>query len=362
MFDPEDIHDLFIRIGVIIGATAVGRWLTHIFFDYKDEKLEQDILGIHFSNPIGLAAGFDKNAQLTKTLPSVGFGWMEIGSITGKACAGNPRPRLWRLPKSNGLAVYYGLKNDGCDAISQRLKAQIGSRAPSADHVQKGYFSIPVGVSVAMTNNRENADIDIAIDDYEHAFRQMEPIGDYVTVNISCPNAVAGQTFTIPANLERLLQRLDTIHTDKPVFVKMSPDFNDNDLDATLNILDKHRIHGIIATNLAKKRANQKISEGDIIPDNGGMSGKILESASDRTLSHIYKKTGKRFILVGCGGVFSAEDAYHKIRLGASLIQLVTGMIFQGPQSIGDINRGLSKLLARDGFTDISQAVGADIC
>ncbi len=358
-FDPENVHDRFIWMGAVLGATAFGRAFMRGLFGYKDAMLEQDILGIHFDNPIGLAAGFDKDAELTRTLPSIGFGFMEVGSITGKACAGNPKPRLWRLPRSRGLVVHYGLKNQGCEAVSTRLARELEEKS----------FSIPVGISVAMTNCAENMDIDNAIRDYEHAFRMMEPIGDYMTVNISCPNAVSGQPFLLPDNIDRLFRTLDVIPTAKPIFVKMSPDLSTSETDAILAVLEKHRVHGIITSNLTKRRDNPRIID-PAVPERGGMSGKVAEESSDRMLEHIYRRqmsrktdgaVNKDFILIGCGGVFSAEDAYRKIRLGASLIQMITGMIFEGPQVISEINRGLGRLLARDGFTHISQAIGADI-
>ena len=189
----------------------------------------------------------------------------------------------------------------------------------------------------------------------------MEPYGDYITVNVSCPNTESGQPFIQPENLERLFIVLDKIPTKKPIFIKLSPDLNRIELDAILDVACRHRIHGIITTNLTKKRDNPKILDANV-PAKGGMSGKVVQGLTDDMLAYIYKKENKRFILVGCGGVFTAEDAYRKIRLGASLVQLITGMIFEGPQAIGEINQGLVGLLKKDGFTDISQAIGADNC
>ena len=157
--DPERIHDRMVASGVQLGKTRLGRALTRAAFSYQHPMLEQDLAGIHFANPIGLAAGFDKNAQLTDILPSVGFGFIEVGSITGEPCAGNPKPRLQRLPRSKSLRVYYGLKNDGCEAITTRLKDK--------------RFAIPVGMSVAKTNNQATCDTDRGIQDYAKAFRHV---------------------------------------------------------------------------------------------------------------------------------------------------------------------------------------------
>jgi len=345
--DPEAIHERMTSVGALLGAHSFGRAITAGLFKYENEALNQNILGIDFRNPIGLAAGFDKDAQLIDILPSVGFGFAEVGSVTGEPCAGNPKPRLWRLPKSNSLVVYYGLKNAGCEAIAQRLKGKM--------------FAIPIGISVAMTNCKANLQIGNAVNDFAKAFKVMEPYGDYITVNISCPNTESGQPFIQPDNLERLFAVLDKIQTKKPIFIKLSPDMNRAELGAVLNVARSHRIQGIITTNLTKKRDNPKIVDVNV-PEKGGMSGKVVQDLTDDMLAYIYKKEGKRFTLVGNGGVFTAEDAYRKIRLGASLVQLITGMIFEGPQVIGDINQGLVKLLKKDGFTNISQAIGADNC
>jgi dihydroorotate dehydrogenase len=343
--DPETVHDRMTKVGQRLGRHSTGRMLTRGLFGYENASLEQNILGINFKNPIGLSAGFDKNAELTDILPSVGFGFAEVGSITGEVCGGNPKPRLWRLPKSKSLAVYYGLKNDGCEAIAKRLLDK--------------HFDIPIGMSVAMTNREANLDLVSAVNDFAKAFKVMEPLASYITVNISCPNTSSGQPFIIPENLEKLFETLDKIPTKKPIFIKLSPDLSQAELDNILSVAEKHRIDGIICTNLTKKRDNPNIIDTNL-PKVGGLSGKVVQDLSDNKLAYIYKKTDKRFILIGCGGVFNAEDAYKKIRLGASLIQMITGMIFEGPQVISDINQGLVKLLKRDGFKDISEAIGVD--
>ncbi|HEY4509271.1 MAG TPA: quinone-dependent dihydroorotate dehydrogenase [Candidatus Paceibacterota bacterium] len=343
--DPEFVHDCMTGFGAFLGRYTLGQRMTKSFFDYENSALIQDVLGISFRNPIGLSAGFDKNAELVDILPSVGFGFAEIGSITGNPCLGNAKPRLWRLPKSKSLLVYYGLKNDGCVAIAEKLHDK--------------FFTIPMGMSIAMTNCEENLVLENAIKDYAKAFATMEPFGNYITINISCPNALGGQPFIAPDKLEHLLDTLDKIPSQKPIFIKLSPDLSNAELDALLDVARRHRVHGIICTNLSKKRDNPKIIDAGI-PSKGGFSGKVVQQLSDDMLSYIYKKEGQRFILVGCGGVFTAEDAYKKIRLGASLVQLITGMIFEGPQVISQINQGLAELLKRDGFANIKEAVGVD--
>ena len=343
--DPEVVHDRMIKLGSKLGSSPFGRSALKAMFGYSNPILRQKIAGIDFVNPVGLAAGFDKNADLIETIPSVGFGFIEVGSITGLPCAGNPKPRLWRLKKSKGLVVYYGLKNDGCEMLSAKIK--------------KIKNTIPLGTSVAMTNCQANEDIKTAIDDFAKAFRAFAEIGDYMTVNVSCPNAHGGQPFMEPNNLDYLFDILDSISTKKPVFVKVSPDMTSIQVDDFLDVLKKHRVHGIIAGNLTKKRDNPKII--DNLPKVGGVSGKPVQELSDALIEHIYRREGKRFIIVGCGGIFDADDAYRKIRKGASLLQMITGMIFEGPQVISEINKGLAELITKEGYKNISEAIGVDV-
>ncbi|MBI2550949.1 quinone-dependent dihydroorotate dehydrogenase [Candidatus Uhrbacteria bacterium] len=346
--DPEMIHDRMTDLGKRLGRYRVTRDLVSSFLSYQHPSLAQTILGIPFKNPIGLAAGFDKNAELTNIIPSVGFGFEEVGSITGEPCDGNAKPRLWRLPASKGLLVHYGLKNDGCETIASRLRGKT--------------FSAPLGTSIAKTNSPCTVDVEAGIADYEKAFRALSSIGDYFTINISCPNAFGGEPFTDPARLDLLLNRLDTIETKKPIFLKLPADLPLETIDQLIAITDKHRVHGLIAANLTKKHDASTINQTEIFgKEKGGISGKPVEDLSNALISHLYQTARSRYILIGCGGVFSAQDAYEKIRRGASLIQLITGMIFEGPQLIGEINRGLVGLLRRDGYANISQAIGSKL-
>lgn len=345
LFDPEKVHDRMIRTGNFFGRFFLTRKMTSLLFSYHHPSLEQDILGIHFRNPIGLSAGFDKNARMIDILHCVGFGFAEIGSITAKSCAGNPGKRLWRLPKSKSLGVYIGLKNDGCDALLRRFSGR--------------KFSIPIGISVAKTNCSETVEMHCGIADYVKTFSAFRDVGDYTTINISCPNTYGGEPFTDREKLEKLLTEIDRIPSKKPVFLKLSPDLSDENLSALLEVCGRHRVHGFVCTNLTKRRDLPSILDSDV-PPVGGLSGKIVEPLANQMIEKIARKTRGKYVIIGSGGVFSAEDAYRKIRLGSSLIQLITGMIYQGPQLISEINQELARLLKRDGFTNISEAVGVD--
>lgn len=297
-------------------------------------------------NPIGLAAGFDKNGALTSILPSIGFGFAEVGSLTGDSCAGNARPRLWRLPKSKGLVVHYGLKNDGCKAVAARLQGMS--------------FAIPIGVSAAKTNAPTCTTVLAGIEDYARVITTCLDIGAYFTINISCPNTFGGEPFSDPKKLDQLLTRLDALETPKPFFLKMSADISFEALDAIVTIADRHRVHGFILSNLTKKRDRPELDATELRSVGpGGVSGRPVFDASKALISHLYQTTSGRYVIVGCGGVFCAEDAYDMIVHGASLIQLITGMIFEGPQLIGEINRDLVGFLRRDGFSSLAEAIGS---
>jgi len=344
-FDPETVHDRMGFFGEFLGIFSLTRNITSSLFNYSDKKLEQDILGIKFKNPVGLGAGFDKNAQLINILPSVGFGFAEVGSITGEPCEGNPKPRLWRLKKSRGFLVWYGLKNDGCEVISEKLKSK--------------KFEIPIGTNIAKTNSPNTVETDMGIADYIKAFKEFTEIGAYFTINISCPNAYGELPFTDSGRLDKLLDKIDRIATKKPIFLKLSPDLPKSEIDKIIMVCSRHRVHGFVLTNLTKNRTNRKVLD-KVLSAEGGMSGKIVENLSNELISYIFQKTNGKYVIIGLGGVFSAQDAYKKIMLGASLVALISGMIYEGPQVISEINIGLVKLLERDGYSNISQAIGAD--
>jgi len=347
--DPEVIHDRAILTGRILGSNFLSRKATSWFFGFSNSILEQNIAGINFKNPVGLAAGFDKNAQMIKIMPSVGFGFMEVGSFTGQACAGNPKPRLWRLVKSQGLLVNYGLNNLGVEVLSQRLANQNNI--------------IPLGINIGKTNSPDTVGFEKGIADYLKGIKAFIDIGDYLTINISCPNAYGGKSFSNSELLNQLLKEVDKLNIQKPVFLKMVPGLDWDRVDEIINLVNQYKLTGFICSNLIKDRNNPKIvpEEINMVPEEvGSISGKPVEELANQQIGYIYKKTKGQKIIIGCGGIFSAEDAYKKIRLGANLVQLITGMIFEGPQLISQINLGLYQLLRRGGFKNISEAVGID--
>ncbi|MBI5401482.1 quinone-dependent dihydroorotate dehydrogenase [Candidatus Wolfebacteria bacterium] len=357
LFNPEKVHNKALNLGKFFGKNRGLKKITRFLYGFENHVLEQKILGITFKNPVGLAAGFDKNAEMIEICPDLNFGFTEVGSFTGLPCEGNPKPRLWRLIKSKGIIVWYGLKNDGVEKIHSKIR-NIKSE-------------IPVGINIARTNSKEVIGLDKEIPDYVKGFKIFSDFGDYFTLNISCPNTCGGAEFHNPENLELLLKELSKLKISKPVFIKLTPDLSEPKIDKIIDLARKYKIKGFIASNLTKNRKVVKNYCSDdlekIDPGVGGISGKPVEELANNLIKYIYQKTrthqqaGKsEFVIVGCGGIFSAKDAYKKIRLGASLVQLITGMIFEGPQLISQINRGLVKLLKKDGFKNISEAVGVD--
>jgi len=347
LFDPEFVHNRISLFGNILGSYPPARFLVGKLFRYENKMLEQKLAGLVFKNPVGLSAGFDKNARLLKILAPVGFGFAEIGSVTFEPYAGNPKPRLFRLPKSKGLVVYYGLMNEGVSKIARRIKKTF----------RKDFV---LGISIAKTNCQRTAAQEAGIEDYFECARYLEKeqIGDYYTLNISCPNTFGGEPFTTRESLDALLNRIAKLKIKKAVFVKMPINLKLVEFDELLQVIIKHKIDGVIIGNLTKVRDPKLIK--DFIPDNvkGGISGLPTQKLSNELISYTHRKYGKKLVIIGVGGIFNARDAYEKFRRGASLVQLITGMIYEGPQLIGKINKELVQMLERDGYKNIAEAIG----
>ncbi len=341
--DPENVHNRVTRLGALFGKSALARGVLRSMFYFRHHALELDVAGIEFDNPIGLAAGFDKNAKLYDVLPEIGFGFAELGSVTGEICAGNPKPRLFRIPQEKSIIVNYGLCNDGCELIAKRL-----------ENVQ---FKIPIGFSVARTNNPSYT-IEEGIQDYRKAFLRMHTLGMYTTINISCPNTPDGQAFGDLVNLTALLKALAKEKHIKPIFLKIKPDYIESELREIVDVVEKHDwLTGFVLTNLTNHRDGLKTSkeELDAISPKGCLSGLPAKERSNETLKQAHKLTDK--VLIGCGGVFTGKDAYEKLKLGASLIQLVTALIYEGPGVVSRINQELVDLLQKDGFGSVKEAI-----
>lgn len=336
LFDPELMHHTFLKIGKVFGSNVATKRVVRDLYYYENSMLKQKILGIEFKNPVGLSAGFDKNAEIISICEDVGFGFSEIGSVTKVPCSGNTGRRLERIIDKKSLWVNFGLNNKGADEISYRLNG--------------GKFNIPFGISIAKTNCATTADDSIGREDYIYSLKKFNSmnVGDFFVLNISCPNAYGGQPFSDAKRFELLMKKVVKLKIKKPIFVKLSPDISRKNIDEIIRISGKYKISGFMISNLTKEHER----------DNGGLSGKYLEKKANSLLKYVALRTKGKFVLIGVGGIFSAEDAYTKIKLGANLVELITGMIYQGPGLIGEINYGLVELLKKEGYRNVSEAVG----
>lgn len=326
-FDPEFVHDVFIDIGEILGKSSIGRKLISSIYRYKGPDISTTVDGLTFRYPVILAAGFDYNGRISSILDCMSFGGDEIGSVTARPCEGNPKPRLKRMIRSKSLVVYKGLKNDGADRIIDRLQSL---------KIQPGFI---IGISIAKTNDARNVDTNSGIEDYFYTFKRMneENVGDFYTINISCPNVHGGENFGEPARLNALMQKLFSVNTLKPVYAKMPINITWEKFNELLQVLDKFPIKGVVIGNLNKNYEDAQYREEAPTEYRGGLSGKPCFELSNDLIRKTKDTWGNRFTIIGCGGIFSASDAMKKLDCGADLLQLITGMIFEGPHLLKEI-------------------------
>ena len=344
LIDPQIMHHKANFVGSIIGSNFIFRFINKLFFSYSNSKLIQKINGIKYNNPVGIPGGFDKNGIMIKGFESTGFGFCEIGSITALSYRGNKGRHLWRLVKLKSLVVNYGLKNEGAKKIYRRIK--------------KKKINIPLGINVARSNRKEVSGLEDSIKDYIKTVKVFSKKAKYFCINISCPNAETGYMFLIKKNLKLLLNEIDKLKLKQPIYLKLSADLTKKEIDSIIEVSKKHNVHGFICTNLTKDRSNLD-SKKHNIPKVGSLSGVLVKEKSDEVIKYIYKKTKGKYTIIGTGGIFSAKDAYQKIKYGASLVQVFTGMIYNGPQLISQINQGIVEYLEEDGYTHVNQAIGS---
>jgi dihydroorotate dehydrogenase len=305
-------------------------------------ELAQRVAGLRFPNPVGLAPGYDKNAEVCAAAYGLGFGFVEIGSVTPRPQSGNPRPRLFRLVEDQAVINRMGFNNDGMDVIGDRLAA-----------LDRARLAGPLGINVGANKDSEDR-----IADYVIAIERLATLADYVTVNISSPNTPGLRALQDKAALDDLLVRAKgAMPASKPVFLKVAPDLEPADIDDIVASVIEHRIDGLIVSNTTITRPALKSRHAS---ETGGLSGAPLRDLAQQRLVDFRKATGGALPLIGVGGIASAEDAYARIRAGASLVQLYSALVYEGPMLARRINRGLLALLKRDGLASISEAVGID--
>ena len=333
--DPEIAHDLAIK-------SLKANILPKSFFTVENEELLQThLFNNKLPNPIGLAAGFDKSAEVYNSLFRFGFGFIEIGTVTPKRQLGNPKPRIFRLEKDRALINRLGFNNHGSEVISKRI----------SNNQPKGILGINIGPNKDTLNKEE---------DYYTCFTRLSIYGNYVTINISSPNTKGLREFHDHKEMEKLLAGLNKIKKDKkidqPIVIKLSPDIDEGDISGTVELIKKYDIQGIIISNTTdSNRQNLSDTKKNEI---GGLSGKPLQDISTSLIKKFYKETKGKIKIIGVGGVDSGKSAFEKISAGADAIQLYTGMVYKGPGIVKDIKKELISILKKENLKGINQAVG----
>lgn len=342
--EPEAAHEIGIRSLQIGLGTEFAQQIAER--KYASNGLpEIEMFGLKFKSPIGVAAGFDKNGIVVNQLAALGFGFVEVGTVTFRPQAGNEKPRLFRLPADGALINRLGFNNEGAVAIANRL-AGIERRCI-------------VGVNIGKNKDVPNEE---AAENYLRCFEIIHPVAGYVAVNISSPNTPNLRELQKRDNLEHLLSTLCKRNTElgaKPILVKIAPDLDEMDIEMIVGVAIENGVSGIIATNTTLSRAGLKTPEAEL-PGSGGLSGRPLERLSNGVISAVYRYSGGKLPIVGVGGIFTAGDAFEKIAAGASLLQAYTGFVFQGPSFASRLNEGLDAIIRRKGFTNIDEAVGCE--
>ena len=330
--DPEKIHykvfSMIKNMSKVPGVSAINRSM----FRVSDKRLEREVFGLKFSNPVGLAAGFDKDAKLFNELGDFGFGFVEIGTLTPKGQPGNAKPRLFRLPEDNALINRMGFNNEGVEAAVERLK--------------KRKTDIVIGGNIGKNTG---TDPDKTDDDYIKVFETLFDYVDYFVVNVSCPNVGNLTKLQEKEPLMKLMQKISDINKSKPkpkpLLLKIAPDLSELELDDVIDIIKSLKLDGVVAANTSVNREGLKTSEGKLeeIGWPGGLSGKPVGDKSTKVISYLYQNLGDDYPIIGVGGIHSEQDALEKIKAGAKLVQVYTGFIYEGPGLVKRINKALLK-------------------
>ena len=329
-FDAEFVHNRISQVGEFLENYPS---LVEKLFAYKSPKLRRKIAGINFENPIGLSAGFDYDGHMAKVMKHVGFGFNTVGTVTAQTYEGNKKPRLVRLPLSKSLLVNKGFKSSGAVRVAERL-----DRKNLKNHV--------VGISVGSSNLPNVNTIEKAIADYVFTFNvfKSKTYVKYFELNISCPNTAMTESFTSPKYFEKLVGEVRKLKIRQPIFVKMPNEIDLGKSDELVGVAMRYDIRGFIFSNLVKDRNNKFLVKEEIKKIKkykGNFSGKPTFENSNRLIKHTREKFGRKVMIIGTGGIFTAEDVKEKMTAGADLVQLITGMIYEGPQLIGEMCRQL---------------------
>jgi len=329
LFDPEKIHYITFSLIRFLCKVPLMALIFRSIYKIEDKRLEKTLFGITFKNPVGLAAGFDKNAVLFNELANFGFGFIEIGTVTPLGQEGNPKKRLFRLKEDNGIINRMGFNNDGLEIAIQQLKKN------------KGKLIIGGNIGKNTQTSSENYTTD-----YELCFKGLYPFVDYFVLNVGCPNVGSHAKLNDKSYLIELISAIQKLNNQeiiqKPILLKIAPDLNNNQLDEIIELVAETKIDGVIASNTSTTRNNLKASNRLLKEiGNGGLSGQPIKELSTKVIKYLAQNSNKAFPIIGVGGIHSAEDALEKIEAGADLVQIYTGFIYEGPGLIKKINKAL---------------------
>ena len=343
--DPEWIHERFMETLTWTGRHPGGLRLVSTLCRSVDKRLEVTRFGLTFPNPVGLAAGFDKNARAVPTWAALGFGHVEIGSVTAHAQPGNPKPRLFRLPNDEALINRMGFNNDGAAAVARRLGHLKNTRP----------LEVPLGVNLGKS---KVTSLDDAPSDYLTSLARLWSLADYFVINVSSPNTPGLRELQDKERLETLLETVTEYtaaqEVGKPILLKIAPDLTFSQIDEIVTLVLNYKLSGLIATNTTIAREGLRTP----IDETGGLSGRPVRERSVEVLEHLKARVGD-LPLISVGGVFSADDVYGRLRAGACLVQLYTSLVYEGPLLLKRLNEGVLERLERDGFSDIEEVIGS---
>lgn len=338
--DPEGIHERVMLLLAWLGQRGPSLELIRQLFSLRDPRLEVSAFGLRFPNPIGLAAGFDKNAVAVRTWAALGFGHVEIGSVTALPQPGNPRPRLFRLPQDQALINRMGFNNEGAQAVAARLA-----------HLQETFGRPPVPLGINLGKSRV-APLEEAPQDYLQSLSRLWPYGDYFAINVSSPNTPGLRALQDKDRLEELLAALaGFVQGQKPLLLKIAPDLTWEQIDEILALVEQYRLSGLIATNTTTARSGLQTPIDEV----GGLSGKPLRARSLEVLKYLHAQLQGRLPIVSVGGIFSAEDVWERLSNGATLVQVYTGLVYEGPFLLKKLCRGLLERMEREGIASLAQ-------
>jgi dihydroorotate dehydrogenase len=365
--DPEAVHRQFMGVCDRLNQNCDRLWarwtLQQIYsrLGWSDDRLTQTLWGLDFPNPIGLAAGFDKDGVASNVWPAFGFGFAELGTVTAHAQPGNPQPRLFRLPADEAALNRMGFNNGGAAQMAQVLTA---AHLRSTSLQASGLPQIPIGVNLGKS---KITPLECAVDDYCESFRQLQTLGDYCVVNVSSPNTPGLRSLQSVEQLEPILAGLKQENiSGKPILVKIAPDLVWEDITAIVDLVQQYSLAGVIATNTTIRREGlktERILATGLSPaeETGGLSGAPLRTRSTEVIRFIWESTQGAVPIIGVGGVFTAQDAWEKLAAGASLVQVYTGWTYEGPWMVRRILEGLGLALERHGLRHIKDVIGSGL-